>query len=182
MNKKVIKRAGAAVLSYVVIYVIAVVLAVIRISLKADSAEKISFYEIMQVVIIPALFYIAGYYVTESFELPKMNAKTVWIASAVFAAVLLGIWYLSLETSALLNLPVAQGCYALDHWLRKINIVYEYEYTTLAKTDMYRYATLPLLYFAADILCWLCYFWGNRVCVGNRGMEGKKRKTGREKQ
>lgn len=176
MDKKVIKRVEAAVLSYVVIYVIAVVLAVVRISLKEDSSEGISFYEIIQVVIIPALFYIAGYYVTARFEFPKMNAKVVWIASAVFAAVLLGIWYLSLETSAMLNLPVAQGCYALDHWLRKINIVYEYEYTTLAKTNMYRYATLPLLYFVADILCWLCYFWGNRVCVGKRDMAGKMRK------
>lgn len=175
MDKSVIKKAGAAVLSYAVIYVIALVFAVLRLSLKDDSSAEISFWDMIQFLIVPALFYAAGYIVTNKQDFPKMKAKVVLLASVIFGGVLLGLWYISLDASVMCNLPVAQGCYALDHWIRKINIVYEYEYTYLAKTDLYRNATLPLLYFVMDVLYWLCYLWGNHVCVSKRTPVAGKR-------
>lgn len=175
MKKNIMQRVGLAALTYVIIYVLAVVLAVFSVSVRESGSAETGAWDVVQFFVFPALFFGAGCLVTAKCELPKLNARRVLLAAVCFGGVLLGLWYLSLEASVMLNLPVAQGCYALDHWLRKINIVYKYEYTYLAKTDMYRYVTLPLLYFVLDVLYWMCYLWGNRFCVTKRTPFVKKK-------
>ncbi|MGN1083800.1 MAG: hypothetical protein ACI4QX_02250 [Lachnospiraceae bacterium] len=167
--KNVGKRAGWAVLSYLVISMIAVVFHVIRLSLRGDGYnEETSWWEVLEFIIFPGLFLLAGYIGTMRCEFEKIKAYRALLFAAVFSAALLGLWYVLQEVYVLCNLPAAEGGCALDLSLRRMNITYGYEYTVLAKTDMYRYVILPLVHFFVRILYWLCYLWGNRICVSRR--------------
>ena len=176
MGKSVIKRGGAAVLSYVVICVIAAVLAVIGKSMKGDSSAEVGFGDVVQFVLFPAVFYAAGYFVTNKFDFPKMNGKVVMIAAAVFSGVMVLLWFAARGAYVALDLPVVQGSYALDHWLRKINIVEDYEYKYLSESNVYPNVILPILFFVLNFVYWLCYLWGNYVCVSKRTPVSKKKK------
>lgn len=164
-----VKRAGWPVLSYVVISLLAVVLAVIRLAIRGeDSDVKVTWWELLQLFLVPALFFAAGYLGAAKCGLEKRKPQQAFLAAVIFSAVLLGLWYVWLEGYVLCNLPAAECGTALDLWLRKRMIVDGYEYTWLANTDMYRYAVLPLLHFAVRILCWMCYLWGNRKAASRR--------------
>lgn len=163
------KKAGWPVLSYSVISLLAVVLAVVRLVVRGeDSDVKVTWWELLQLFFVPALFFAAGYLATAKCGLKKIKAQTAFLAAMIFSALLLGLWYVWLDGYVLCNLPAAECGIAIDLWLRKRMIAYGYEYTYLANTDMYRYAVLPLLHFAVRVLCWMCYLWGNRKAVSRR--------------
>lgn len=167
--KDSVKKAGWPVLSYIVISLLAVVLAVVRLVVRGeDSDVKVTWWELLQLFFVPALFFAAGYLATAKCGLKKIKAQTAFLAAMIFSALLLGLWYVWLDGYVLCNLPAAECGIAIDLWLRKRMIAYGYEYTYLANTDMYRYAVLPLLHFAVRVLCWMCYLWGNRKAVSRR--------------
>lgn len=166
--KNRIRRAGVIVLSYVVISLIAVLTALIRQSVRGtDSNVRLTWWEVLQFFIVPGLFLAAGYIGTAKCGLKRLNGYRVLLAAVVFSALLLGLWYVWLEGYVLCNLPAAEGSYAADLLLRKSMITYGYEYTYLANTDTYRYVVLPLIHFGVRILYWLCYLWGNRICISS---------------
>lgn len=164
--KSIVRKAGVIVLSYVVISLIAVFTALIRQSVRGMNSDvKVTWWEVMQLFIVPGLFLVAGYIGTAKCGLKKLKWYWVLLAAVVFSALLLVLWYVWLEGYVLCNLPAAEGGYAIDLLLRKTIITYGYEYTYLAKTDKYRYVVLPLIHFVVRILYWLCYLWGNRICI-----------------
>ena len=164
--KERLKKAGWPVLSYVVISLLAAVFAIIRLAAGGkDSGTGVTLWEVVLFLIVPVLFLAAGYLGTAKCGFGKLKAYKVLLFSAVFSALLLGLWYVLLELYVLLNLPAAEGGYALDLWLRKTMITYGYEFTYLGNTDMYRYTVLPLIHFVIRILYWLCYLWGNRIYI-----------------
>lgn len=170
--KKFAKSAGSAVLSYVVISLLVAVLAVIRMSLPEGEEGGVTWWEILQFLVIPVLFYGLGYLLTDKFGFGKIKWYGVLIGSVVFSGVLFAMWYVLLDAYVLLNLPAAEGSYAIDLWLRKILIVKDYVYLYLAETDAYRYVILPLLHFLFRILYWLLYFLGNRRCIRKSELQG----------
>lgn len=168
MDKSFIKKMGWAVLSYIVIYAVAVVFAIFRLSTREDAVKEFGLWDILQLFVFPVLFFAAGYIGTAKHEFPKMKFRFALLFAFIFSGLITGLWYLSRAAFVGLNLPVVQGCYGLDHWMRNLDIVYKYEYTYLGKTDLYEYAVLPFTYFVTDMICWLCYMWGNVSCVSRR--------------
>lgn len=160
------KKIGWIVLSYMAIYGIAVVFAIFRLSAAKENADGgVGVWEVLQLGIFPVLFFAAGYFGTSKYGFSKLKLRFVLLFAAIFGGLVWGLWYLSLDASVMCHLPVTQGCYALDHWMRKFNIVYKFEYTVLGKTDLYLYFVLPFTYFLADVFFWVCFFLGNIRCV-----------------
>ncbi len=153
---------GFAALTYVVISVAAGVCSVLRGMVQGEEAARVTWFVILELFLIPVLFLVAGYFVSVKYEAKRWSAWKVLVPAAVFSALLLGLWYAVLEFYVILNLPTAEGGYALDLFLRNIRVVHEYEYTVLAKTDGYRNVILPLVHFGWRIIYWMFFLWGNR--------------------
>jgi len=168
MKNSVVKKVGCVILSYVVIYFLAAMSASLRGSMERDGFYQIGFIGVLQMLVIPVLFFAAGYFMTSIFRLPKMKVKVVLIAAVVFGALLWGLWYVSRGASAVCNLPVTQGCYTIDHWLRTLNVVYKGEIMYLEYANVYPRVILPALFFVTGVLYWFLYYLGNRVCVDKR--------------
>ncbi len=158
------------VLSYVVISLIASVCHVVGGNLQDDGGAEISWFAILEVAIMPVLFYIAGYFGSDKYDFEKFKTYKIWIFAAGFSAILMVLWYFALEAYVLLNLPAAEGSYALDLFLRKITVVKDYTVLYLKETDEYKYVILPLIHFAFRLVYWLLYALGNRKYV-----KGQKR-------
>ncbi len=151
-----------AVVSYVVISVIAGVCSVARSSMQGGSGVTVSWFVILELILFPVLFYIAGYLGSKKCGFEKFKTYKVWLLSAGFSAVLMLLWYVVLEVYVLLNLPAAEGSFALDLFLRKITVVQDYEVLYLKETDGYKYVILPLIHFVFRLVYWLLYALGNR--------------------
>ena len=151
-----------AVVSYVVISVIAGVCSVVRGSVQGDARATVSWFAILEIVLFPVLFYIAGYVGSKKYEFEKFKTYKVWLFAGVFSAALLGLWYLLLEVYVMLNLPAAEGSMALDLFFRKITVVQDYAVLYLKETDGYKYVILPLIHFVFRLVYWLLYALGNR--------------------
>lgn len=151
-----------AVASYLVISVIAGVCSVIRGSMQGESGATVSWFVILELVLFPVLFYVAGYLGSKKYEFEKFKTYKIWLCSVGFSAVLLLLWYVLLEAYVVLNLPVAEGSLAPDLFLRKLTVVQEYEVKYLKETDGYRYVILPLIHFVFRMVYWLLYSLGNR--------------------
>lgn len=146
-----------AVLSYVVISVIAGIFSVL------GNKAQVTAWMVIEVFLFPVLFVIAGYIGSKKYEFEKFKTYKVWAFSAGASAILLGLWYVLLSGYVVLNLPVAEGFRAVDLFLRKITVVQEYEIKYLSQTDLYRYLVLPLLHFVVRIVYGLFYGLGNRM-------------------
>ena len=151
-----------AVVSYLVISVIAGVCSVIRGSVQGDSAAMVTWFMIVELVLVPVLFYVAGYWGSSKYEFQKFAAYKVWLFSFLFSAALLGLWYVLLEAYVVLNLPAAEGSYALDLFLRGTTVTQDYTVLYLSETDGYRYVILPIIHFVFRLVYWLLYSLGNR--------------------
>ena len=151
-----------AVLTYLVISVIAGVCSVIRRSIQGGNDGTVSWFMIVELVLIPVLFYIAGRIGSQRFEFDKFATYKVWLFSFLFSVALLGLWYVLLEAYVVLNLPAAEGSYALDLFLRRTTVVQEYEVKYLSETDGYKYVILPIVHFVFRMIDWLLYSLGNR--------------------
>lgn len=146
-----------AVLSYVVISVIAGIFSVL------GNKAQVTAWMVIEVFLFPVLFVIAGYIGSKKYEFEKFKTYKVWAFSAGASAILLGLWYVLLNGYVVLNLPVAEGFRAVDLFLRKITVVTDYEIKYLSQTDLYRYLVLPLLHFVVRIVYGLFYGLGNRM-------------------
>lgn len=164
------------VLTYVVISIIAGVCSVMRGSMQGDGETTVNWFGITEVFLLPLLFYIAGYVGSKKFDFAKFKTYKVWLFTIGFSAVLLALWYVLLEVYVLLNLPVAEGCLALDLFLRKITVVQEYEILYLAETDGYKYLILPLIHFVFRILYWVFYALGNRKYAAEQKELSRKKR------
>lgn len=151
-----------AVLTYLAISIIAGVCSVIRGSVQSGNDAKVSWVMILELVLFPMLFYVAGYLGSKKYEFKKFATYKVWLFSFLFSAALLGLWYVLLEAYVVLNLPAAEGSYALDLFLRRTTVVQEYEVKFLAETDGYKYVILPLIHFVFRMVYWLLYALGNK--------------------
>ena len=156
------KKIGWAILTYVVISFLVGISREMRIALQEGKAANGSGVLILEFVLVPVLFLLAGYLCSAGFGLGKFKTYRVLLLSAGFSGLLLLLWYIFLELYVVLNLPVAEGGYALDLFLRKIIMVQGY------RTDTYRDVILPLLHFILRIVYWLFYLWGNRVYVSKQ--------------
>ena len=152
-----------AVLSYVVISVIAGVISVVRSTALGEETMQVTAWMVLEVFLFPVLFVIAGYMGSKKYEFEKFKTYKVWFFSAGASAVLLLLWYVLLNGYVVLNLPVAEGFRAIDLFLRKITVVQDYEIKYLSQTDLYRYLVLPLLHFLLRIVYGLFYGLGNRM-------------------
>ena len=153
------------VLSYVVISVIAGVCSLVRGSMQGGSGATISWFMIPELILFPVLFYTAGYLGSKKYEFEKFKTYKIWLFSIGFSAVLMLLWYVMLEIYVVFNLPVAEGCLALDLFLRKITVVQDYSVLYLRETNGYKYVILPLIHFGFRMIYWLLYALGNRRYV-----------------
>lgn len=166
-----------AVVSFVIIYIIAVLFVGLRVGGSDGAAKNAGLWGFMQMFLFPVFFMLAGYFGTVRFTGRRYAASWVLLPGLVFSLALFGLWYISLEASAVCNMIAAQACYFLDHLLRGYFLLYGDEYTYLGRTDMYRYFILPFLYFLSDFIYWLCFLWGNRLaCPQEKSRKKKKRK------
>lgn len=161
-RKKFGKSVLWTVLTYVVISVIAGVCSVLRGSLQGESGAAISWFVVLELVLFPVLFYVAGYIGTKKFDFEKFKSYKVWLFMIGFSGILLLLWYVLLDVYVLLNLPAAEGSLTLDLFLRKITVVVDYEVLYLKETDLYRYGLLPVIHLVFRMLYWLFYVLGNR--------------------
>jgi len=168
------KQVLHVVLSFVAIYVISMVFVLFRIVLLGANTGAYGVWEYLQLLVMPGLFFLAGYIGTLILKKPRYRTSTFLIAGLVYSIVLLLIWFVSNQVSAVLNMTAAQACYGLDQSLRSLDIVYNYEYTTVGKTDWYRFVILPLILFAADVLYWMMFLLGNH-CASKPKKKRKKR-------
>lgn len=150
-----------AVLSYIVISVIAGVCSVLRGGMEEGSNAELLFM-IFELVLFPVLFYATGYMGSKKYEFEKFKGCKTWLFIFGFSAILLLLWYILLEAYVLLNLPAAEGSLALDLFLRKITVVQDFEVLYLKETDGYKYVILPLVHFVFRLIYWLLYALGNR--------------------
>lgn len=171
------KHIWHAVLSFGTIYLIAIIFVASRIAIYGKTSGKYGVWEFAQLLVFPGLFLFAGYLGTAKVTKKRYAAKWVMIPGIVFSLVLLGIWYLSVPVSAVLNLIPAQACYSIDHAMRGYFMLYGDLYTYLGQTDMYLYFILPALYFLANLLYWACFLWGNRIGCPEVKKKAKKKKT-----
>ncbi|MBR6537062.1 MAG: hypothetical protein IKT67_07650 [Lachnospiraceae bacterium] len=164
-----------AVLSYLVISVIAVICSVIRKSVQGEDSSAVTWFMFVELVLFPILFYVAGYLGSKKYEFQKFATYKVWLFSFIFSVALLGLWYVFMVPYVLLNLPAAEGSYALDLFLRKTTVTQEYTVLYLSETDGYKYVILPLVHFVFRFVYWLFYALGNR----NYAREQKERERAR---
>lgn len=174
-KKGIGKQILYAVVSWVAIFLIAALLRIFHNVLHGSQSGEFGFFEMIQLLVFPALFYLAGYLGPAKFSTGRYEKKWVMLCGVLSAVVFLGVWYLSVSVSAILNLPAAQACYGLDHWMRGWDIVYKYEYTYLGRTNLYLYFVLPLCYFLADILYWFCFYCGNDKAAPKKKAKKKHR-------
>lgn len=169
------KRILYAGLSWIAIFLTAMILRLFYYVIRGSQSGKFGLFEVLQLLIFPALFYLAGYLGPTKFSTGRYEKKRVMLFGVIFAAVLMGVWYLSVSVSAFLNMPAAQACFAMDHWMRGWDIVYKYEYTYLGRTNLYLYFVLPLCYFLADLLYWFCFYCGNDKAAPKKKPKKKHR-------
>lgn len=150
------------VLSYVVLSVIAGICSVLRGGMEAGSNGELVFM-ILEFVMFPMLFYVAGYVGSKKYDFEKFKTYKVWLFLLGFSGILLLFWYVLLDLYVLLNLPAAEGSIALDLFLRKIIVVIDYEVLYLKETDLYRYLILPLIHFVFRVIYLVFYALGNRT-------------------
>lgn len=151
-----------AVISYVVISVIAGVCSGIRGSVQGDSSTTVSLFSVFELILFPVLFFAAGYFGSKVYQFEKFKTWKIWLFPAAFSAALMLLWYVVLEAYVMLNLPAAEGSIALDLFLRKTIVVQDYEVLYLKDTKGYKYVLLPLIHFVFRLLYWLLYALGNR--------------------
>ena len=164
-TSKVGKSMLWAVISYVVISVIAGVCSVVRGSVQGDSGSAVSWFAILELILFPVLFFVAGYLGSKKCEFEKFKTYKIWLFSFGFSAVLMLLWYVVLEGYVMLNLPAAEGSIALDFFLRKIIVVRDYAVLYLKETPGYKNVLLPLIHFVFRLVYWLLYALGNRRYV-----------------
>ncbi len=162
-GKKFWRSLGMAALCYVLISLVAGVCSVLRVSMQGEEGAKVSGFVVLEVFLVPVLFLIAGYVSSAKCELGKIKFYKLFLGAVLFSGALLALWYGVLEAYVVCNLPVAEGSYALDLFLRKITVVIDYEVMYLREADVYRYVLLPLIHFVFRIVYWLFYLWGNRM-------------------
>lgn len=166
-----------AVLSYLVISIIAGICSVIRGSVQGEDAASVTWFMFVELVLIPVLFYVAGGIGSKKYEFQKFKTGKVWLFSFLFSAALLGLWYVLLEGYVLFNLPAAEGSYALDLFLRKTTVIQDYTVLYLSETDGYKYVILPLIHFVFRMVYWLLYSLGNRkYAMEQKAKEKSQRK------
>lgn len=168
------KSVGWAILTYVVISVIAGVLWFACGFARGEGASKVSGGAVLLLFLMPVLFLLAGYIGSKVNEFGKFKTYKVWLFATGFSLLLLLLWYVFEGLYVVLNLPVGVGGYALDVALRKTTIVRDYEILFLANTNAYKYAVLPLIHFVFRIIYWLFYLWGNRMYVSKQTPQGKR--------
>lgn len=151
-----------AVASYAGISLIAVVCSVLRGGIQGGGNSGISWFVILETILFPILFYVAGCVGSKKCEFEKFKTYKIWLFSFAFSAVLLLLWYVLLEVYVILNLPVAEGVRTVDLFLRKITVIRDYEVKYLAETDGYKYGILPLIHFVFRIIYCLLYSLGNK--------------------
>ena len=151
-----------AIASYVVISVIAGICSVIRGNVQGESDTTVTWFMIVELILFPVLFYVAGSVGSRKYEFKKFKTGKVWLFAFLFSAVLLGLWYVLMVPYVLLNLPAAEGSYALDLFLRKTTVIQDYTVLYLSETDGYKYVILPLIHFVFRMVYWLLYSLGNR--------------------
>ena len=154
-----------AVVSYVVISVIAGVCFAVRGSVQGESGTAVSWFSILEVILFPVLFYAAGYLGSKKYKFEKFKTYKILLFSFGFSAVLMLLWYVVLEGYVMLNLPAAEGSIALDFFLRKIIVVRDYAVLYLKETPGYKNVLLPLIHFVFRLVYWLLYALGNRRYV-----------------
>lgn len=157
------KCLGMAALSYVLISIIAGVCSVLRVNMQGDEGARVSAMVVFELVLYPVLFLIAGNVVSKKLELGKIKFYKLFLGAVLFSGALMVLWYVVMDVYVLCNLPVAEGSYGLDLFLRKITVVIDYEVKYLKETDGYRYGLLPSIHFVFRILYWLLFLWGNRI-------------------
>ena len=155
------KSVFGAIISYVIISVIAGVCSVLRGGMDAGSNAELWFM-MFEFVLFPALFYAAGYVGSKIYDFEKFKGYKAWLFMVGFSGILLLFWYILLEAYVLLNLPAAEGSIALDLFLRKITVVIDYSVLYLKETPLYKYGILPVIHFVFRLLYWLFYVLGNR--------------------
>lgn len=176
MNKRWkywMKSASCTVLSYIILTVVAAALSVIRGSMNADSNTGITWWIVLEFLLVPFLFFGAGYFVTAKFSLERIKGYKVFLFGVLFSGALFALWYGALGLYVLFNVPAAEGSYMLDLWLRKVMIVRDYVYLYLEETDGYRYVILPFVHGIFRIFYWLLYFAGNRCYIAKKGNKRK---------
>ena len=97
-----------AVLSYVVISLIAVVCSIIRGAVQGE-ANGVTFWMVVELLLFPVLFVLAGYLGTVKCGFERFKSYKAWLFATLFSGVLLALWYFVLEAYVLLNLPVAEA-------------------------------------------------------------------------
>lgn len=170
------KSMGWAILTYVVISVIAGALWIVCGFGRGEGASKVSGEAVLMLVLVPVLFLLAGYIGSVVHEFEKFKTHRVWLFAAGFSLFLLLLWYVQKDLYVVLNLPAGVGGYALDVFFRKTTVVRDYEVLFLANTDGYKYAVLPLLHFVFRIIYWLFYLWGNRIYVSKQTVKGRSKR------
>ena len=178
-GKKFGKSVVWAILSYVVISVIAGVCSVLRGGMEEGSNGELWFM-MFELVLFPILFYVSGYIGSKVYDFEKFKGYKAWLFIFGFSGLLLLFWYVLLEVYVLLNLPAAEGSLALDLFLRKVTVVIDYAVLYLKETDMYKYGILPGIHFVFRMLYWLLYVLGNRkyAMVQIERKRAKKKKSG----
>ena len=174
-QRKAGRYAGFAALSYLIISVIAGVLSVMRVAIQGEQKAEVNGFVVFEFLLIPVLFLLAGYVCSVKGRFEKLKAARVLLAATGFSVLLLVMWYVLLDVYVVLNLPVAEGSYMIDLFLRKTIIVKEYVYLYLSETNGYRYVILPLIHFVIRIIYWLLFLGGNRIYTAKQG-EAKKSK------
>lgn len=157
-----------AVISYVVLSIVAGVCSVVRERTQGNGSAVVSWFSVLELFLFPVLFFAAGYFGSKVYRFEKFKTWKVWLFSAGFSAVIMLLWYIVLEGYVMLNLPAAEGSIALDFFLRKIIVVKDYTVLYLRETDGYRYVLLPFIHFVFRLLYWLLYALGNRKYAMNQ--------------
>lgn len=161
-KKDFVKKLIWAGVSYAAISIIAGICSVLRNSIQGDNGAEISWFVILETVLFPVLFYVAGYLGSKRNDFTRFKAGMFWLLAVGFSAVLMLEWYVTLELYVLSNLPAAEGSLTLDLFLRKITVVQDYAVLYLKETTWYKGMLLPLIHFAFRLIYWLLYALGNR--------------------
>lgn len=152
------------VLSYVGIYIVAILCWMIRGKVQGET-NGITFWMILELFLIPALFAVMGYLGTVKWGLGKFKSGKVWLFAFLFSGIFLVLWYLLRDVYVLINLPVVEGTVVIDMFLRRVTLVRDYTVLFLSQTHGYKYGILPMIHFVMGIIYWLLYLWGNRMGV-----------------
>ena len=179
-GKKFWKGLGVAALCYILISIVAGMCSVLRVSMQGDEGAKVSGFVVLEVVLMPVLFLIAGYVVSAKLKFGKIKFYKLFLGAVLFSGALFALWYVAMTGYVLCNLPAAEGSYALDLFLRKITVVIDYEVKYLKETNGYKYGLLPAIHFVFRVVYWLFYLWGNRMyCTKQKELERAQKKAKR---